>query len=150
MPNATTGTDTVLRALQWEEGDVVLCYEVAYGALQKQIARLAEECTVPGGLGVEILDVGWPVGDDVLVEAWKERIREINGSGSKYEGRRVKLAVFDTIVSMPGVRVPWERLVAVCREEGVLSLVDGAHGLGHISLDMQAAKPDFFVTNVHK
>jgi selenocysteine lyase/cysteine desulfurase len=28
------------------------------------------------------------------------------------------------------VRMPWEKLVEACREMGVLSLVDGAHGIG--------------------
>jgi selenocysteine lyase/cysteine desulfurase len=46
------------------------------------------------------------------------------------EGKRVRLVMFDTVLTFPGVRMPWERLVEVCREMGVLSLIDGAHGIG--------------------
>ena len=55
------------------------------------------------------------------------------------------------ISSFPGVRMPWERLVHLCRENKVLSLVDGAHGIGHCSLShLGEIEPDFLVTSCHK
>ncbi|KAG5991346.1 hypothetical protein E4U54_003899, partial [Claviceps lovelessii] len=40
--------------------------------------------------------------------------------------------------------------VRACRELGVLSLVDGAQGVGMVRLDLAAADPDFFVSNCYK
>lgn len=95
-------------------------------------------------MGVKI-QATFPIGDDELVGRFRETIkREQDG------GARVRVAVFDTIVSMPGVRVPFERLVGVCKELGVLSLVDAAHGVGHIPLDLGKLDADFFVSNCHK
>jgi hypothetical protein len=36
--------------------------------------------------------------------------------GDVYEsGRRVKIAMFDTVLAFPGVRMPWEALVEACK-----------------------------------
>ena len=87
----------------------------------------------------------YPVEDDWLVEAFKQKVRDVQRAGG-----RVKVAIFDTVVSMPGVRVPFEQLTAACKELGVLSLVDAAHGVGHVELDVGKFDPDFLTSNCHK
>ncbi|KAF7883921.1 hypothetical protein EAF00_011233 [Botryotinia globosa] len=62
-------------------------------------------------------------------------------------GRNIKAAIFDTVVTLPGVTFPWEVMVKVCKDLGVLSLIDGAHGIGHIDLShLGQVGPDFFVS----
>ena len=141
VPNATVATNTVLRNLKFEEGDVILHLSTVYGAVEKTIESLKE--TTP----VENINISitYPLSDDKLVEAFGQAIKSANGSGKK-----VRIAVFDTISSMPGVCGPWERLAALCKEEGVLSMVDAAHGVGHIKLHIADAQPDFLVSNLHK
>ncbi len=47
--------------------------------------------------------------------------------------------------------MPWEDLVKACHENSVLSLIDGAHGVGHIDLTHLAkVNPDFFMSNCYK
>ena len=61
------------------------------------------------------------------------------------------IALFDTVSTFPGVRMPWEALVNLCRNRQTLSLVDGAHGVGHIDLmKVREYKPDFFTSNCYK
>jgi selenocysteine lyase/cysteine desulfurase len=91
------------------------------------------------------LEYTYPVEDSWLVDAFKEKVREVEAGGGK-----IKIAIFDTVVSMPGVRVPFEALTKICKELGVLSCVDGAHAIGHLELDIQELDPDFFVSNCHK
>lgn len=91
----------------------------------------------------------YPVSDAWLVGELKRTIAKV-----KAEGRNVVLALFDAVVSMPGVRMPFEELVKTCREEGVFSLVDAAHGVGHVDLNLGEGEgktdPDFLVSNCHK
>ena len=141
VSNATTAINVVLRNLRYEKGDVILHLSTVYGAVEKTIQYLIEMTEVKN-VNVE---VKYPVDDHVLISQFESAIRV-----AKSEGLNVKIAVFDTISSMPGVRVPWERLVDVCKAEGVLSMVDGAHGAGHLDLNLARVQPDFFTSNCHK
>lgn len=142
VPNATTGTDTVLKNLVWQSGDVILCYEVIYGSVALGLSWLTET----KGVEVEIVRVEFPLSDDDLVKAMVSAAVNINAK----EGKRVRLAIIDTIVSVPGMRVPFERLVPALQAEGAMVIVDGAHGIGQIEINLAELQPDFFVTNLHK
>ena len=142
IPNATTGINTVLRNLKWEDGDVIVYFSTIYDACEKTVASIQERVRI---VGVKI-ELRYPVEDDVIVRLLRDTI-----AGLQSEGRRVRVAMFDTVLTFPGARMPWEELVRVCKERGVLSLIDGAHGVGHIDLrHLGTVGPDFFVSNCHK
>ncbi|KAJ9602973.1 hypothetical protein H2200_012753 [Cladophialophora chaetospira] len=145
-PNVMTGINTVLHNIQWDEGDKIVYTSGVYGALEKTIAYITE--TTPAQSVRIELDL--PQSDDRIVELFRDTLRKQKASIQSVGRGRVRVAIFDTIVSMPGLRMPFERLVQMCREEGVLSLVDAAHGIGHIPLNLTELDPDFLVTNCHK
>lgn len=110
-----------------------------YGAIEKTIDYLVETTAV------ESIRVPFdPIvdDDDTLVEAFQSVLQENHG--------RIRVALFDTVMSMPGLRIPFERLTKICRDFGVLSALDGAHGIGLIDLNMERLGADFFTTNCHK
>jgi len=144
IPNATTGINTVLRNLTFREGDVIIYFATIYGACEKSVTYITE--TTPAK-SYKILYT-FPVSDAFLVGRLESVIKELRA-----EGMNPRIAIFDTVVSMPGVRLPYERLTEVCRQTGVLSCIDGAHAVGMLSradLDMSKLQPDFFVSNCHK
>ena len=144
VQNATTGVNVVLRNLEYESGDVILTCENIYGACDKTVQYLCQTTSVESVHYTPTL----PLTEDDLVAGFEAKIRQIaSESGGK---RRVKVALFDAISSMPAARWPWERLVQVCKANGVLSCIDGAHGIGAIDLDLTKSDPDFFVSNCHK
>ncbi|KAL6358945.1 hypothetical protein LRP88_09143 [Fusarium phalaenopsidis] len=139
VPNATTGLNTVLRNLRFQPGDRIAYFRGVYGAIGKTVDYLIE--TTP----VTSLEVEFDPTRDT-----EESILERFTSSIKEHGDKVKVAIFDTVMSMPGVRMPFEKLTKICRQHGIFSVIDGAHGIGFIDLNLKELNPDFLVTNCHK
>jgi selenocysteine lyase/cysteine desulfurase len=112
-----------------------------YGACGKSITYITE--TTPAT--AYLIDYTYPLSDHDLISKFEEAVKTIRA-----EGKNPKIAVYDTIVSQPGVRVPFERLTELCRQHGILRCIDGAHGVGGIPTDLKKLDPDFYVSNCHK
>ena len=145
VSNATVGVNTVFRNLTWNEDgkDVIIGFSTIYEACGKVGDYLSDYYN--GKVTTREIEVTYPIEDDEIIKRFKETVKQIEA-----EGKRARIAIFDVVSSRPGVVFPWERLVAVCRELNVLSMVDGAQGIGMVKLDLPAADPDFFVSNCHK
>jgi selenocysteine lyase/cysteine desulfurase len=145
VPNATTGVNTVLRNITWHDDgkDEILYFSTIYGACGKTVEYVSE-ASRDFVKGREI-KVFYPSEDADIISSFKTAIK-----ASRAARKFPRAAVFDTVSSQPGLRVPFEELIKICREEGIMSVVDGAHGIGHIHLDLSALDPDFFVSNCHK
>ncbi|TFB02664.1 hypothetical protein CCMA1212_005449 [Trichoderma ghanense] len=144
--NATEGVNTVFRNIKWDADgkDVALYFSTVYESCGKVIDFLYDYHG-EDRLSSREIEIAYPIEDDEILRRFREAVRQVES-----EGKRAKICIFDVVSSRPGVVFPWERMVAACRELGVLSLVDGAQGIGMVRLDLGAADPDFFVSNCHK
>lgn len=147
VPNATVGVNTVLRALSetWNADgrDEILHFSTIYGSCGKTIDYVTD--STYGRVRGRDIALTYPLSDAAILSAFHAAV-----SRARSEGRRPRVAVFDTVSSLPGARFPYEVLVRACRELGILSLVDAAQGVGIIPLDLAALDPDFLVSNLHK
>lgn len=134
--NATSGVNTVLRSMHFEKGDKIVLPNTTYKACANTVKYLAERY----GVEAVVVELRHPLLDAEVVAQFR----------LAFETPQVKLALFDTVSSMPSFRVPFAELIALCKEYGVLSLVDAAHAIGLVPVDLAALKPDFFTTNLHK
>lgn len=141
VPNATTAMNTVLRNLVYKPGDVIIYFATIYGACEKTVEYITE--TTPAES--HRLSYTYPVSDSHLCALLEGAISDIKASG-----KTPKVAIFDTIVSLPGLRMPFERFTALCHKHNVFSCIDGAHSIGHEPFDLTALDPDFFFSNCHK
>ncbi len=64
------------------------------------------------------------------------------------DGTKLKIvAVIDSVVSNPGIHLPWKEMVAICRERGILTVVDAAHSVGQEpNINLKEADPDFWIS----
>jgi hercynylcysteine S-oxide lyase len=151
VQNATTGVNTVLRNLTYTPSDVILYFDTLYPACEKTLLSLMEG--LPANARPQIRKVGHgqkggfslPCTHSDILNTFSQTI-----SRCIYENLTVKVAIFDTISSLPGVRFPFERLICQCAEYNILSLIDGAHGVGQIPLNLTELNADFFISNCHK
>lgn len=118
-----------------------MSFATIYGACEKTVDYITETTQAES----RKIEYTYPVEDAFLVESLKRVVEE-----EKSKGNRVKIAIFDLIVSMPGVMFPYRELTAACKELGVLSLVDAAHGVGQVDVNLEKLDPDFWVSNCHK
>lgn len=144
--NATSGVNAVMRGLNgtWKEGDGILVYETIYGACGKTTQYIIDS-NPNYKLRLIKVPLTYPLTHDEVVAKTKSAIK-----AAEAEGTRIRLGVVDAITSVPGVIVPWERIVTLFREHSILSLVDAAHAVGQIPLNLTQADPDFFISNCHK
>ncbi|KAI0173203.1 PLP-dependent transferase [Hypoxylon sp. FL1284] len=145
VQNATTGVNTILRNMTWNDDckDEIIYFSNIYGSCGKTVDYIVD--TGLNRVSAREIPITYPCEDDEVLAAFKAAVDD-----SVKEGKRARICIFDTVSSLPGLAMPFERLTKACREAGILSLVDGAQGVGMIDLDMQTLDPDFFVSNCHK
>jgi len=62
----------------------------------------------------------------------------------------IELAVFSHISSGPSMILPIKEIAALCKKANIPILVDGAHVIGMIPLNIKSLGVDYYVSNGHK
>lgn len=136
VPNATTAVNIVARSLTLGPGDEVLATNHEYGACDNAWRFMARQ----RGFGYIRQPLSLPLTTPAaLVEELWQAVTP-----------RTKVIYMSHITSPTAVRLPVEAICARARQAGILTIIDGAHALGQIPLDMQAIGADFYTSNAHK
>lgn len=64
--------------------------------------------------------------------------------------KKIKLAVFDHIVSLTGFVVPVDALVEFFKEKSIPLFIDGAHAINNVNVNIADLQPDAYFSNFHK
>jgi len=136
VPNATAGVNAVARSLAFYPGDELLTTDHAYAACKKALDYVAART----GARVVAASIPFPLGsEEEIVSAVLSRLTS-----------HTRLAVLDHVTSPTALVFPIERLVAELSTRGVDTLVDGAHALGMIPLDLARLGAAYYTANAHK
>lgn len=136
VPNATFGANIVARSLQLEPGDEILTTDHEYGACENVWKFVGQK----NGTILVKQPIPLPLASpaEITEHFWQ-------GMTPK-----TKVIFISHITSPTAVRMPVESICKQAREAGILTVIDGAHAPGQISLDLTAMESDFYLGNCHK
>jgi len=136
LPNATTAVNAVMRSLRFEAGDQILATNHGYRACLNAIRYAGNR----EGAELSLVSVPFPLsGPEQVVEPVLAAVTP-----------RTRLAVLDHVTSPTGILFPIETLVSELQARGVDVLVDGAHALGMLPLDLDRLGAAYYTANAHK
>lgn len=118
-------------------GDTVLWCNLDYPAMRYAMRWLQQR---RGVIPVE-LELALPLSRDELIARYAAAIRDTPG---------LKLMLLSQVYPCNGQQVPVREIVALARERGIDVLIDSAHALGQVPVDMQLMGVDFAGFNLHK
>jgi isopenicillin-N epimerase len=136
VSNATSGVNGVLRSLQFKRGDELIVTDHEYNACRCALDFVAGR----SGAKVVVAKIPFPISSpQQAVDAVLERVT-----------RRTRLVLIDQVTSPTGLVLPIEPIIRELNQRGVESLVDGAHALGMIPLNLKKLKATYYTGNCHK
>lgn len=93
---------------------------------------------VASASGASVVDIPapFPTTEEEIISSFEDAIAAQEG--------RVKLAIFDHIVSSPSLIMPVGRLVEICKQHNITSIVDGAHAVGQLPLSLDKLGADVY------
>ena len=136
FPNPTTAVNMVVRSLRLEEGDEVLTTDHEYGACMRTWRKWCQE----SGAVLVKAPVTLPISDSEAVtdQIWS-RVTE-----------RTRVLFVSHLTSATAIVLPVADLCARARQQGILTIIDGAHVPAHLDLDLGDLGADVYTGALHK
>ena len=141
LENASSGINSILKSLKFRSNETILYYNIAYGMVKLTLEYVSKEIFPEEQLIQIELDRQTIENTDLILKKTQDVINRV---------KNVKLIVFDHISSTPAVVFDVEKMIEYFRRENILTLIDGAHAIGAIELNLTKLNPDFYLTNTHK
>ena len=136
--NATAGLQSLIRNYnRLQPGDQVLICDLEYDTVKGAMRWLAKH------RGVEVIEIehAHPATFDSLLATYREAF-------IRYP--KLKLMALTHVTHRTGLVMPVQAIAALAKEHGVDIILDGAHALGQIELDLEALGIAFAGYNLHK
>jgi isopenicillin-N epimerase len=135
IPNVTFGINIIARSLHLETGDQILASDHEYSACVNIWSFIT------GKKGVEYVQQSLPLplnSPEYMADQFWDGVTS-----------KAKVIFLSHITSPTAQQLPVALICKQARQAGILSVIDGAHAPGQITIDFARIDPDFYVGNCH-
>ena len=136
VTNPSYAINIIAKNLKLNEGDEILTTDIEYGACDRTWNYYCEKA----GAKYVRQKIQFPL-------TTKEEFVEQFFKGLT---TKTKAIFISHITSATALRLPVEEICAIAKQKGLITIVDGAHAPGQVSIDLQKLNVDFFTGACHK
>ncbi|MFK7813692.1 MAG: aminotransferase class V-fold PLP-dependent enzyme [Maribacter sp.] len=134
--NTTESLDLIIGGFPWKEGDEAIFAKQDYGAMQDHFKLIAKRY---GIINKMVSIPNHPESDEEIVSLYESEITP-----------KTKLIMVCHMVNITGHILPIRKICDMAHSHGVEVMVDGAHCVGHITVDMKELDCDYYGSSLHK
>ncbi len=134
--NTTESLDLIISGYPWQEGDEAIMAHQDYGAMLNMFKQVSKRA----GMVNKLVDIPQdPISDEELVALYESQITS-----------RTKLLMICHMVNITGHILPVCKICDMAHTHGVEVMVDGAHCIGHINVNIEELHCDYYGSSLHK
>lgn len=131
--NCTEGVDIVANGIDWRAGDEVIITDKEHPANSNVWMNLRAR------YGIHVRIIKMSTDDGVIISQLKKLLSP-----------RTRIVAVSHVCTMNGQIMPVEEICRLAAANGSLTLLDGAHAVGQMPVNVHALGCDFYTTNGHK
>ncbi|HMB64732.1 MAG TPA: aminotransferase class V-fold PLP-dependent enzyme [Eudoraea sp.] len=134
--NTTESLDLIISGYPWKSGDEAIFAMQDYGAMKDQFELIAQRF----GVVNKVVSIpNHPKSDDEIVALYEAKITS-----------KTRLMMVCHMINITGQILPVRKICEMAHGHGVEVMVDGAHCVGHIDVNIEALDCDYYGSSLHK
>ncbi len=134
--NTTESLDLIIGGYPWKTGDEAIFALQDYGAMKDHFGQISRRY----GVVCKTVSVpNHPQSDEELVSLYEAQITP-----------STRMIMICHMINITGQILPVRKICDMAHKHGVEVLVDGAHCIGHIPVDIEALNCDYYGSSLHK
>ncbi len=135
-PNVTVALNAIAHSIALDPADEVLTTNHEYGTI---LATWQRKCDRSGAV-LKQVPITLPISNQTAF------IEDFWGQVTP----KTKVILISHITSATALVLPIGELCKRARQAGIITIIDGAHAVGQLDLDLQVIAADFYTSNCHK
>lgn len=136
VTNPSYAVNIIAKSLALQPGDEILTTNIEYGACDKTWEYY---CNKTGAV-YKKQPIRFPI------ESKEDFIKQFFSGLTT----NTKLVFISHLTSSTGLRLPVEEICAIAKQKGLMTFVDGAHGPGQVTVNLQTMQADIYTGACHK